>query len=84
MSEERYKPSLSENVAVNALVGIEDRAYELFWEEKREHGNYEDAALEGIRYAIRATADLMEQERRDSEGVLEPKLADLYWSHVHS
>ena len=82
MSDELYKPSLSENVAVKALSDIESKAYEHFWEERREFGNYEDAALSAIRCAIRATADLMEPTPTDTKEHI--KLADLYWKQVHS
>lgn len=73
---------LAAHVAVNALREVETLALDLFYEEKNSYGNYEDAALEGIRYAIKLTADLMEPTPANNPDHV--KISELYWAQVSS
>lgn len=65
-------------MTVRSLGNISQRAWDIFWDEKREHGNYEDAAAVAIDHAITMVVELMEP--KPAEG--EPSIADLYWATV--
>lgn len=65
-------------MTVRSLKDIGQRAYDVFWDEKREHGNYEDACATAIDHAIAATVELMEP--KPDEG--EKSISTLYWEAV--
>lgn len=73
---------LAAHVAVNALREVEILALDLYYEEKNSYGNYDDAAKEAVRYAIKLTADLMEPTPTNNPDHV--KISELYWNQVNS
>lgn len=67
-----------QQMTVRSLQTISQRAYEIFYDEKCEHGNYEDACAMAIDHAIAMTIELMEPKPEEGE----KSIADLYWAAV--
>lgn len=67
-----------QQMTVRSLKEIGQRAYDVFWEEKRSHGNYEDACATAIDHAIAATVELMQPKPEEGE----KSIAELYWTAV--
>lgn len=69
---------MATQIVVRSLKAISEDAYEVFWEEKQEHGSYEDAAAMAIDYAIGKVIKLMEPEPE----IDEKSISELYWETV--